>query len=329
MFFFEKKNQKTFICFGRHRIYLCRLDAAGNLQKFFASFFSKKKSLACDHAIGPMHDLNDAVAHQRAFGVLRLDARRAGARTRLEVLRQEGCLRACFPRADAALQAVLLNTAGGVTDGDVLATSLAAGPGAQLVVATQAAERIYRARAGAAPARVQVQIDVAAAARCAYLPQETILFDGSALARTLRIDLAPDSLYLGVETLLFGRAAMGEVLREIHLRDTVQVRRAGRLVLHDAIRLRGGVTDLLQRRATAGGAGAIASLLYAAPDAASRLAGLREAMAGEEVTFGASVRDALLMLRMVGVDGRRVRRAVLRGLAVLRDGLPLPRVWSC
>jgi hypothetical protein len=44
MFFFEKKNQKTFICFGQHRVSPFGSGAAGNLQKFFASFFQKRSS---------------------------------------------------------------------------------------------------------------------------------------------------------------------------------------------------------------------------------------------------------------------------------------------
>jgi hypothetical protein len=42
VFFFEKKNQKTFICFGRHRVALSGSGTAGNSQKFFASFFQKR-----------------------------------------------------------------------------------------------------------------------------------------------------------------------------------------------------------------------------------------------------------------------------------------------
>jgi hypothetical protein len=42
VFFFEKKNKKTFACCGRHRISAFGFGAAGNLQKFFASFFQKR-----------------------------------------------------------------------------------------------------------------------------------------------------------------------------------------------------------------------------------------------------------------------------------------------
>ncbi len=266
------------------------------------------------------------VVQQRARGVLHIGVRVCEGRTRLADLRQQGCLRACFPRGGGeSLQAVALNTSGGVTDGDHLRTSFTVEAGASLTVATQAAERIYRARGGAAPARVETCVAIGSGAEVAYLPQETILFDASALDRTLHVEMEHDSIYLGVETLVFGRVASGEVVREIFLRDTVTLRRSGRLVLHDQVRLQGEAPRLLAGRATAGGAGAVASILYAAPDAAARLDPLREALAG---AGGASLRDGLVVARIVAQDSLRARRAVLAGLGVLRDERALPRVWG-
>jgi urease accessory protein len=224
---------------------------------------------------------------------------------------------------------MLLNTSGGIADGDRLDTVLAAGPGSRLTVATQAAERVYRARDGAAAARVQIGINVAAGARLEYLPQETILFNAGAMDRVLRVEMAGDACYLGVETLLFGRAASGEVLRELRLRDTVMLHRDGRLVLYDSVRLDGRLDAVLGGKATAGGAGAVASLLYAAPDAPARLDGVRGALEGHLVRAGASVRDGVLVARIVAADGQVARRAVAAALGVVRDGTPLPRAWSC
>jgi urease accessory protein len=266
--------------------------------------------------------------HQRARGVLAIAAKRSGARSRLADLRQEGCLHACFPRTDeAALHAVLLNSSGGVADGDTLRTTLLAEAGASLVVATQAAERVYRARAGAAPARVDVAVRVAAGACVEYLPQETILFDACALERRLRVDVAPDGRYVGVETLIFGRAAAGEVVGTLRLRDRIDLYRDGKHVLHDAVVLQGDVAGLLQRRAIAAGARAVATMFYVAADAGGRLDAVRAALDG--VTGGASCRDGALVARIVAADGVRARRAVVTCLAALRDDRPLPRVWSC
>ena len=69
-----------------------------------------------------------------------------------------------------------------------------------------------------------------------------------------------DAWFLGVESLVFGRAAMGEVVEQASLRDVIRVRRGGRLLLHDAIRLDGEVAATLQRPAIAGGARAVATI---------------------------------------------------------------------
>jgi hypothetical protein len=46
-FFFEKKNQKTFTHGGQRGCLLVEPIAGRNLQKFFASFFQKRRSSFC------------------------------------------------------------------------------------------------------------------------------------------------------------------------------------------------------------------------------------------------------------------------------------------
>ena len=110
-----------------------------------------------------------------------------------------------------------------------------------------------------------------------WLPQETILFDRCAVRRRLRIELADDAWFLGVESLVFGRAAMGEAVEHASLRDVYEMRRGGRLLLHDAIRLEGEVAATLRRPAIADGARAVATLVYVARDAETMLDPLRSA----------------------------------------------------
>lgn len=267
--------------------------------------------------------------HQRARGALHLAFKRRGNATVLAGLRQEGCLKARFPRAErgAWAGAVTLNVSGGVAGGDKLATRIEAAGGTACTVASQAAERFYRALPGTAPSHVRTEIAVTPGAALEWLPQETILFDGCALDRVLAVDMAADGWFLGVEQVVFGRAAMGETLRDARIRDTIQVRRAGRPVLHDAIRLDGAVQDALGRPATGGGARAVATIVHAGPDAGARLDALRAALDGHEA--GASAWDGLLLARVVAPNGIGLRAAVVAGLAVLRAGRPLPRVWLC
>src|SRR5207344_2489858 len=109
---------------------------------------------------------------------------------------------------DAAWPHVItLNTSGGVAGGDVLDAAIVVGAEARATIASQAAERFYRALPGSAASSVRTRITVANAGAAEWLPQETILFDRCAVRRHLRVELAADAWFLGVESLVFGRAA--------------------------------------------------------------------------------------------------------------------------
>ena len=95
---------------------------------------------------------------QRSAGHGRLSAF-AGrdGKTRLARLYQEGSAKVRIPRARTGpLEAVLINTAGGMTGGDRFSWTLQAEAGAALTATSQACERIYRADGG--EARVSVRI---------------------------------------------------------------------------------------------------------------------------------------------------------------------------
>ena len=162
-----------------------------------------------------------------------------------------------------------------------------------------------------------------------WLPQETILFDRCALDRWLDIELAPDAWFLGVEAIVFGRTAMGEQVGHANFRDTIRIRRDGRLLLHDAVRIQGEVAARLARPAIGGGACAMATLLHVAPDAEAALDGLRDALADAPGEWGASAWDGMLVARFLAADGASLRQAVVTGLQALRGERPLPRVWLC
>ncbi len=271
---------------------------------------------------------SEAEARQRATGQLHIIVKRRGTETVLDRFRQEGCLKARLPRPEqgAWTTAVTLNSSGGVAQGDRLATAITAGPDTQLTVASQAAERFYRSPGGD-PARIRTVLTVAGGAALEWLPQESILFDQCALDRRLDIDVADGAWLLAAETLVFARTLMGETVRQASLRDVIRVRVGGRLLLHDAIRLEGAVQAVLDRPAVANGGRAVATLIHAAPDAPARLDGLRAALAPFEA--GASVVDGVLLARIVAQDGACARAAIVAGLAVLRNGRTLPRVWNC
>jgi len=266
---------------------------------------------------------------QRARGALDVTLRRRGEETVLEGLRQEGCLKARFPRGGAAgwRDTVVLNASGGVAAGDRLRLRFSVRAGARASIAAQAAERFYRAAPGDGPALVRTALALEDGAQAEWLPQETILFDGAALDRALDVEMAANARFLGVESLVFGRAAMGETVRRLRLRDAIRVRRDGRLLLADLVRMSGDIAAALRRPAVADGARAVATIVYVAPDAGEMVAPVRDALAGAEA--GASAWDDMLVARLLAADGAALRRAVVAALAVLRGARNLPRVWRC
>ncbi|MBV2361704.1 urease accessory protein UreD [Thalassococcus sp. CAU 1522] len=235
-----------------------------------------------------------------------------------------GSAKLLFPRnADESLAAVFLNTAGGVTGGDAFHLTASAEAGASLTLTTQAAERVYRALPDET-GLVRTRLSCAEGATLHWLPQETILFDGAALDRHLSIDMAGDASLLACEVLVFGRAAMGEDVRDLRLRDRIDLRRDGRLCFADRLQLTGDAATALRRPFVADGARAMGSVVFAAPGAAHRLEGLR---AGLPPQAGVSaLHDDLVFLRATAADGFALRGLLIPLLARL-SGAELPRPW--
>lgn len=243
-----------------------------------------------------------------------------GGRAALHGLRQQGSAKAIILPGP---EVVFLNTAGGLTGGDRLRYALDLGAGLRAVATTQTAERIYRASEGVA--RIDLQLGVGAGGHLDWLPQETILFDASAAERRSTITLDEGASCLALEAVVLGRAAMGETLRQLHFRDTRQIRRGDRPVFLeplflDSARLGAGAAVL-------GGARAIASLVMVGQGAEAALAPARAALTEPGVESGASAFDGKLVIRLLAADGWPLRRQIARLLRVLRRA-PLPRVWQ-
>lgn len=273
-------------------------------------------------------------AANRARGQIALDVDAIGGRSRRSRVHEEGSLRVRFPhRAADALEAVIVNTAGGMTGGDRFSIALSVAPGAKLTACTAAAEKIYRSTGD--DAEVKISLAVCDDARLAWLPQETILFDGSRLARSHEVSVAGEGRALLFDSLVFGRTHSGESLTRGRLIDRWNVRRDGRLLWTDCLRLDGDIAGLQQRPALLGGARATGTLLYLSPPDGDLLDRAREALAGCALRCGATLlRPGLLLCRFLAGDGAALRAGVVRFLSAFRPALPglapgLPRLWSC
>ena len=257
---------------------------------------------------------------------------REGA-TRLVALDQASPLRVLFPRVDAQDPplAALAVVSGGIVGGDRLDFSVSVSAGGKAVAAGQAAEKVYRS---AGPdSGVDISLEVGAGGWLEWLPQETILFDGSRLVRRTRIEVEGTGRVLAGEMLVFGRVARGETLRRGRLSERFEVRRGGRLAWADSLRLAGDISARLASPAGFGGARVFATALYVGPDGPRFLEPARAlATNARGVRAGATCVHGVLVARWLGEDPLGVRRSFERYLSALRraaGGLParLPRLW--
>ena len=261
---------------------------------------------------------------QRAEGRSRVAFRlRAGA-TRLQTLFQEGCAKIRLPAAlaGAAPEAILINTAGGLTGGDRLTTEVELAPGTRAVVTTQACERVYRSTG--ADAMVINRLRLGEDAHLAWLPQETILFDGGRLKRVLEADLAGGAELVAVEAIVLGRTAMGETVRTGALHDRWRIRRDGRPIFADDLRLDGDIAAQLARPAVLGSNVAMATVLHAGREPERLLAPARAIIGA---AGGASAWDGKLVARLVAENSLALRRRLETLLQLLLGEHPLPKVW--
>ncbi|WP_210163431.1 urease accessory protein UreD [Lutibaculum baratangense] len=252
---------------------------------------------------------------------------RAAGGGRVEEAYQRGALRLRFPRVSGnpVPEAVLINTAGGVTGGDRFDVSATIRDGAAATLTTQAAEKVYRSSGGEAELRVDLR--VGAGGRLEWLPQETILFDRGRLRRRLEVDVAESGRILLCEPVVLGRTAHGETVRAGLFRDSWRVRRAGRLVYADEARLGPDIAAAAGGSAVLGANRAFASILLLEPRAEERLSATRAALETTvDVEAGASAWDGMLAVRMAAPGGLALKRAALAALVAL--GAVVPRVWS-
>jgi urease accessory protein len=267
-------------------------------------------------------------AFQRTYGRAAVALGQAGGKVRLTDLHQSGSAKAMLPRVHGPVpEVVFLNTSGGLTGGDRIAYELDLGPGAVAVATTQTAERAYASAGG--QAEVSVHLTLGAGARLDWLPQETILFEGSALARRTQADLAQDARLVMTECVVLGRAAMGEVLTRLDFRDWREVRRNGVPVLIEPLALTAAVFG--ERPACLGAARALATVALIAPGAEDVLPAVRAVLSDAGDTPGleaaASGWDGKCVVRVIGADLFEVKKRVAQILGVVR-GCPLPRVWQ-
>jgi len=267
--------------------------------------------------------LGNIFAANRAAGRIALEVGVEAGVTRRRRVYEDGPLRVRFPNPEGAtLEAVTLNTAGGIAGGDRHGIEISVDEGARLAVTTAAAEKVYRSHGP--EAGIAVRLSVGRGATLAWLPQETILFDQARLKRQIEVELAEDATLILAEAIVFGRAAMGEQVKQGTVFDRWRVRRGGDLMFAETVRLNGVVAGWLAEPAVAAGGHALATVLLVPGNEAmvERVRSLPDF--GGEV--GVSAWNGLAVARLCAKDGEALRRGL--GAVLTAIGAPLPRIWT-
>ncbi len=251
---------------------------------------------------------------QRSVGLLELRVEHDG----IAVLREAGSAKCRMPRGTT--EAIMINTSGGLAGGDHLSIRAEAGAGATLTMTSQTAERVYRTLGP--DADVTVNLSAKAGATLLWMPQETILFEGSALRRKLTVELAAGASFLAVEQLIFGRRAMGETIEQISVNDHWTIKREGRIVHAEAFRL--GPRWPISA-ASFGAHHATATLVFDAPQAETCLDRIRAILGPDD---GASAWNGKLVARLLARDGFQLRKTLFHVVSACVGQNMLPKTWT-
>ncbi len=258
---------------------------------------------------------------QRSLGLAKVGFAQNG----LETLYQSGCAKIMLPKSYCTVpEAIIVNTGGGLTGGDEFHIHAEVKENANLCVSSQTAERIYRSIGG--QANVFNSIKVGAGCALEWLPQETILFNGSALQRKFEARMEMDSYLLALETMVLGRAEMGEVLTSVNYHDQWRIWRGGKIIYGDGLRI--GPTDIenLSHPAVFGTNRALAVLLYVAPDANERIGEAKSLLRELDIETAISAWNGMMVVRFISEETNKLRGAIKKYLLGFR-GRDLPRVW--
>lgn len=271
---------------------------------------------------------------QRAEGTCRIVVGGSEKGTRIVDVYQKSPIRALFPRTgdDRTQEAVLVNTSGGVAGGDRLQVNVTALSGASIVVTTQTAEKIYRALNESA--HITTTLNVGNAAKLAWLPQETIVFNRARVCRRTEIEISPGSELLALEFLVLGRAAHGEKLSAGTIIDTWHVRKNGRLHWGDTFRMTDDVFPHLSRKALLGDSTALATLLYCGPELEERLQLIRAQSVLFDCHCGATLVGGMAVARLAARSSFELKTALRNLLQEFGKGFGpgpfrVPKMWSC
>lgn len=239
-----------------------------------------------------------------------------------------------YPEGREICQAVIVHPPGGVVGGDQMEIEAKVGDRGRAQITTPGAAKWYKANGHVS--RQNVTLEVGRGGSLEWFPQETIFFDNAQVELEHRVTLEKEACYIGCEILCFGRTASGESFNGGEIRQRVSIRRDGKLIWYEQLRLPGGGSAMASPLVLAGStvcATLIAAGQSVSPDA---IDAAREGAAGIVARgdkAGISQLKGLVVARYLGNSSEKARQVMLdvwRHLrpAMLGRAAVVPRSWN-
>lgn len=270
---------------------------------------------------------------QRSHGSASVSIKKTERGNRLAHLYQKGCAKVRLPKTydQEHVEAVMINTSGGMTGADELSWQFTALQNSGLTVTTQACERVYRSVEGYA--KIGVDLLAEKNSTLFWMPQETILYEHSKAHRKIRVRMDDNARVLIVEPLIMGRTAMGESLSDISFLDNWTIAHEDQMVHMEATRFCGDIFELQKSPARLDGNIAIATVLLlgsgSASDLEAQLLKVRSLCSSQAAaSFWKVGQTGKLIVRIVANDGYELRKTLIPIVQVLANDATLPKCWT-
>ena len=248
-------------------------------------------------------------------------------------------LKPLYPEGHDICHGVIVHPPGGIVAGDSLAIDVRVDQGACAVITTPGAQKWYRSTGKHASAATRLH--VADGAALEWMPQETIVFDGTSAQQSLEIALAPDARFFGWEMLCLGRTTRGERFTTGDFRQRIRLVRAetNAPLWRESMVITGG-DPLLTSPLGLRGMPVTATAWIAFPHGAlstlsadELLANIRANLGDSALAAASSPEAGLVVVKVIGDAPEALRNLLIAVWSKIRMQVfgrkpELPRIWS-
>ena len=241
--------------------------------------------------------------------------------------REQGNLKArLIHNYDLNDELIIINTAGGLTSGDLNLNSIQVDCDTSLNITTQSMEKVYNCKNLLANA--YTNIIVGNNSYVSWMPLETIFFNGGKLRRRLNIDLKPSSNFFGVETLIFGRKAMGEIVKSGELDDALQIYKNNKLLYSDFNKIKGNIDKKIFKSLVLKGNNIFCNAVYTGKKLRMYEKKISSYANKSKYFFGVSVVNGVLLIKILAKNIIDVRDFLSDLVKIFGKNFNLPKIWS-